>query len=147
MRVIFSDHVPPKKGNVGFIPFENVLAESDVLSLHCPMTPATRDMIGINELRKMKRSSLLINTARGGLVNEEALIQALDEGIIAGAGVDVLTTEPPKNDHPLLEVHRPNFILTPHVAWASDGAMQFLADQLIDNIEAWVAGNPQNLVT
>lgn len=147
MRVIFSDHVPSKKGNVGFIPFENVLAESDVLSLHCPMTPATRDMIGINELRKMKRSSLLINTARGGLVNEEALIQALDEGIIAGAGVDVLTTEPPKNDHPLLEVHRPNFILTPHVAWASNGAMQFLADQLIDNIEAWVAGNPQNLVT
>ena len=147
MRVIFSDHPSFKKSNVGFIPFENVLAESDVLSLHCPMTPATRDMIGINELRKMKRNSLLINTARGGLVNEAALIQALDEGLIAGAGVDVLTTEPPKNGHPLLEVHRPNFILTPHVAWASDGAMQFLADQLIDNIEAWVGGNPQNLVT
>jgi len=147
MRVIFSDHESLKKTNVEFIPFENVLAESDVLSLHCPMTPATRDMIGINELRKMKRNSLLINTARGGLVNEAALIRALDEGLIAGAGVDVLTTEPPKNGHALLEVHRPNFILTPHVAWASDGAMQFLADQLIDNIEAWVAGNPQNLVT
>ena len=147
MRVIFSDHASLKKTNVEFIPFENVLAESDVLSLHCPMTPATRDMIGINELRKMKRNSLLINTARGGLVNEAALIRALDEGLIAGAGVDVLTTEPPKNGHALLEVHRHNFILTPHVAWASDGAMQFLADQLIDNIEAWVAGHPQNLVT
>ncbi len=147
MRVIFADHASLEKNNVEFIPFENVLAESDVLSLHCPMTPATRDMIGINELRKMKRNSLLINTARGGLVNEAALIQALDEGLIAGAGVDVLTSEPPKNGHPLLEVKRPNFILTPHVAWASDEAMQFLANQLIDNIEAWVAGNPQNLVT
>lgn len=147
MRVIFADHGSLTKGDVEFIPFEKVLSESDVLSLHCPMTPTTREMIGINELRKMKRSSLLINTARGGLVNEAALIQALDEGLIAGAGVDVLTSEPPKSGHPLLKLQRPNFILTPHVAWASDGAMQLLADQLIDNIEAWVAGSPQNLVT
>jgi len=147
MRVIFADHGSLTKGDVEFIPFEKVLSESDVLSLHCPMTPTTREMIGINELRKMKRSSLLINTARGGLVNEAALIQALDEGLIAGAGVDVLTSEPPESGHPLLKLKRPNFILTPHVAWASDGAMQLLADQLIDNIEAWVAGSPQNLVT
>jgi glycerate dehydrogenase len=147
MRVIFADHGSLTKGNVEFIPFEKVLSESDVLSLHCPMTPTTHEMIGINELRKMKRSSLLINTARGGLVNEAALIQALDEGLIAGAGVDVLTSEPPESGHPLLKLQRPNFILTPHVAWASDGAMQLLADQLIDNIEAWVAGSPQNLVT
>ncbi len=147
MRVIFAGHGSLTKGDVEFIPFEKVLSESDVLSLHCPMTPTTREMIGINELRKMKRSSLLINTARGGLVNEAALIQALDEGLIAGAGVDVLTSEPPESGHPLLKLQRPNFILTPHVAWASDGAMQLLADQLIDNIEAWVAGSPQNLVT
>ena len=147
MRVIFADHGSLTKGDVEFIPFEKVLSESDVLSLHCPMTPTTREMIGINELRKMKRSSLLINTARGGLVNEAALIQALDEGLIAGAGVDVLTSEPPESGQPLLKLQRPNFILTPHVAWASDGAMQLLADQLIDNIEAWVAGSPQNLVT
>jgi glycerate dehydrogenase len=147
MQVIFADHGSLKKSNVKLLPFEKVLSESDVLSLHCPMTPTTRDMIGINELRKMKRSSLLINTARGGLVNEAALIQALDEGLIAGAGFDVLTSEPPESGHPLLELQRPNFILTPHVAWASDGAMQLLADQLIDNIEAWVAGSPQNLVT
>jgi glycerate dehydrogenase len=147
MHVIFADYASLQKDKERFASLENVLAESDVISLHCPMTPATRDMIGINELRMMKRNSLLINTARGGLVNELALIQALDEGLIAGAGVDVLATEPPENGHPLIEVNRPNFILTPHVAWASDGAMQLLADQLIDNIEAWVAGKPQNLVT
>ena len=94
----------------------------------------------------MKKSALLINTARGGLVEEAALAQALDEGLIAGAGFDVLTVEPPRNGNPLLEIRRPNFILTPHVAWASDGAMQFLADQLIDNIEAYVSGEPQHLV-
>jgi len=147
MRVIFSDYVSLNKDNVGSVPFENVLAESDILSLHCPMTPKTRDMIGIKELRKMKHNALLINTARGGLVNEKALLQALNEGVIAGAGFDVLTTEPPESNHPLLNVNRSNFILTPHVAWTSDGAMQLLAEQLIDNIEAWVAGNPRNLVT
>jgi glycerate dehydrogenase len=147
MRVLYADHKPPKMEGVTFTPFDQVLAESDVISLHCPLTPDTRNIIGINELRKMKRSALLINTSRGGLVDEQALIQALDEGLIAGAGFDVLSTEPPKNGHPLLDVRRPNFILTPHVAWASDGAMQFLADQLIDNIEAWEKGSPQNLVT
>jgi glycerate dehydrogenase len=147
MRVLFADHAPPKAEGVVFTPFEQVLAESDVLSLHCPLTPATRDLIGLPEMRKMKRTALLINTSRGGLVNEAALIQALDEGLIAGAGFDVLTSEPPRNGHPLLEVRRPNFILTPHVAWASNEAMQLLADQLIDNVEAWVAGRPQHLVT
>ena len=147
MRVLFADHEPPKMEGVIFTPLEQVLAESDVISLHCPLTPASRNLIGINEFRKMKRNALLINTARGGLVDEHALIQALEEGLIAGAGFDVLTTEPPKNGHPLLDVRRPNFILTPHVAWASDGAMQFLADQLIDNIELWASGNPQHIVT
>lgn len=147
MKVLFADHAPPKMEGVEFTPMEQVLAESDVISLHCPLTPDTKNMIGIEQFRKMKRNALLINTARGGLVDEAALIQALEEGLIAGAGFDVLTTEPPKNGHPLLDVRRPNFILTPHVAWASDGAMQFLADQLIDNIELWVAGKPQHLVT
>ncbi|MEO7320904.1 MAG: NAD(P)-dependent oxidoreductase, partial [Nitrosospira sp.] len=80
-------------------------------------------------------------------VNEAALVQALDEGLIAGAGVDVLTVEPPANGNPLLDLRRPNFILTPHVAWASNEATQSLADQLIDNVEAWAAGKPQNVVT
>ena len=147
MRVLFADHAPPKMDGVTFTPHETVLAESDVISLHCPLTPATRNLIDLAALRKMKRNALLINTARGGLVDEAALIQALDQGLIAGAGFDVLTVEPPRDGHPLLDVRRSNFILTPHVAWASDGAMQFLADQLIDNIDRWAAGNPQNLVT
>ena len=147
MRVLFADHPPPKMEGVTFTPHEQVLAESDVISLHCPLMPATRNLIDMAAFRKMKRNALLINTARGGLVDEAALIQALDEGLIAGAGFDVLTVEPPRNGHPLLEVRRPNFILTPHVAWASDGAMQYLADQLIDNIDRWAAGKPQHLVT
>jgi glycerate dehydrogenase len=147
MRVLFADHSPPKAEGVIFTPHEEVLAQADVLSLHCPLTPETRNLIDLAALRKMKRSALLINTARGGLVDEAALIQALDEGLIAGAGFDVLTVEPPRNGHPLLDVRRHNFILTPHIAWASDGAMQFLADQLIDNIELWCAGTPQHLVT
>src|SRR6202142_3698245 len=147
MRVLFADHAPPKMEGVQFTPHEEVLAQSDVISLHCPLVPATRNLIDINAFRKMKRNALLINTARGGLVDEAALIQALDAGLIAGAGFDVLTVEPPRNGHPLLDVRRNNFIPTPHVAWASDGAMQFLADQLIDNIDLWVAGKPQHLVT
>ena len=147
MRVLFADHAPPKMEGVTFTPHEQVLAESDVISLHCPLMPATRNLIDLAAFRKMKRTALLINTARGGLVDEAALIQALDQGLIAGAGFDVLTVEPPKDGHPLLDVRRPNFILTPHIAWASDGAMQFLADQLIDNIDLWAAGKPQHLVT
>jgi glycerate dehydrogenase len=147
MNVLFADHEPPKAPGVEYTPFQEVLERADVLSLHCPLMPATRNLIGLPEMRRMKRTALLINTSRGGLVDEEALIQALDAGLIAGAGFDVLTTEPPRNGHPLLDVRRPNFILTPHVAWASQEAMQFLADQLIDNIEAWAAGRPQHLVT
>jgi len=147
MRVLFADHAPPKLEGIDFTPFDQVLAESDVLTLHAPLTPATRDLIGIEQFRRMKPTALLINTSRGGLVNEAALVQALDEGLIAGAGFDVLTNEPPRDGNPLLDIRRPNFILTPHVAWASDAAMQALADQLIDNVEAWAAGRPQNLVS
>ncbi|HSN34039.1 MAG TPA: D-2-hydroxyacid dehydrogenase [Ideonella sp.] len=147
MKVLFADHAPPRAEGVEFTPLDTVLAESDVISLHCPLTDATRNLISLREFHRMKRNAILINTSRGGLVDEHALIQALDDGLIAGAGFDVLTIEPPTNGHPLLDVRRHNFILTPHVAWASDGAMQFLADQLIDNIDAWAAGRPQHLVT
>ena len=147
MRVLFADHPPPKAAGVEFTDPETVLAQSDIISLHCPLTPASRNFIGIEQFKKMKRSAILINTARGGLVDEHALKTALETGLIAGAGFDVLTKEPPKDGNPLLEIRTPNFILTPHVAWASDGAMQFLADQLIDNIEASIAGTPQNIVT
>ena len=147
MQVLFADHAPPKVPGVEFTPFDEVLARSDVISLHVPLTAQTRNMIGLEQLRRMKRTAILINTARGGLVDEAALVQALEQGLIAGAGFDVLSKEPPKEGNPLLELRLPNFILTPHVAWASDGAMQFLADQLIDNVEAFVRERPQNLVT
>jgi len=127
--------------------FDDVLARSDVITLHCPLRPNTRNLIDAPEFAAMRRKPLLINTARGGLVNEQALALALRSGQILGAGFDVATTEPPASDHvftALLDL--PNFILTPHVAWASDQAMQTLADQLIDNIEAFVAGSPRNVV-
>ncbi len=127
-------------------PLDELLRTADVVSLHSPLTPATRHLIGERELRGMKRHALLINTARGGLVDEQALVRALDGGWIGGAGFDVLSNEPPREGNPLLAIRRPNFILTPHVAWASTGAMQLLADQLMENVDLWMAGTPRNLV-
>jgi glycerate dehydrogenase len=147
MRAVFRDHPDRVGEDLEYQQLPRLLAESDVLSLHCPLLPSTRNLIGAAELRAMKPTALLINTARGGLVDERALVRALQEGWIAGAGIDVLTTEPPREGNPLLDLHLPNLIVTPHIAWASLGAMQFLADQLIDNIDAWSRGTPQNLVT
>lgn len=133
----------------GYTAFAEVLATADAISLHCPLNDSTRGLIGEAELRAMKPSALLINTARGGIVDEAALIRALREGWIAGAGFDVISAEPPPDGHPMVDpqlLALPNFLLTPHVAWASRPAMQTLADQLIDNIEAFVAGRPQNRV-
>lgn len=130
-----------------YTPWNEVLETSDIITLHSPLTSETRHMIAMPEFRAMKRRPLIINTARGGLVDEEDLVAALDAGLISGAGFDVATTEPPAADHPLLRVAgRHNVLLTPHVAWASDEAQQALADQLIDNIEGFVAGTPRNLV-
>jgi glycerate dehydrogenase len=126
--------------------FADVLRLSDVLSLHCPLTEETRDLIGREELGQMKREALLINTARGGLIDDQALLEALRSGTIAGAGIDVLRVEPPREGNPLLEADLPNLIVTPHNAWASMQAMQTLGSQLIDNLEAFVKGEPRNLV-
>jgi glycerate dehydrogenase len=126
--------------------FQEVLRRSDVLSLHCPLTEETRNLIGAKELAQMKPDAILINTARGGLIDDHALIEALKTGRLAGAGIDVLRNEPPRDGNPLLEVDLPNLIVTPHNAWASRQAMQTLADQLVDNLEAFVRGSPQNLV-
>jgi len=128
------------------VPLDELLRISDVVSLHLPLTDATRHMIGARELASMRKSAILINTARGGLVDEAALAAALTDGVIAGAGFDVLSKEPPTPDNPLLKLRLPNFLLTPHVAWASSGAMQTLADMLVDNLDAWAAGAPKNLV-
>jgi len=147
MRVLFSAH----KGRSGqgrlYTPFENVLRQADVLTLHCPLNTNTRHMIGAAEFAQMARKPLLINTGRGGLVDEAAVGPALQAGHISGAAFDVTSVEPPPMDHPFMALlERPDFILTPHVAWASAEAIQALADQLIDNIEAFVGGTPVNAV-
>jgi glycerate dehydrogenase len=149
MRVLRAERKDASACRAGYTPFAEALAAADVVSLHCPLTPETQGLIGEAELRAMKPSALLINTARGGLVDEAALVRALCEGWIAGAGFDVLTKEPPRDGNPLLApelLALPNFLLTPHVAWASRPAMQALADQLIDNIDAFMRGAPQNRV-
>lgn len=147
MRVSVSEHKGAPEVRAGRVSFEEILRESDIISLHCPLTAETRNLIGAAELELMRPDALLINTARGGLVDEAALAEALMNKRIGGAGFDVLSEEPPRAGNPLLELKLPNFILTPHIAWASREAMQALADQLIDNIEAFVRGEPRNLVT
>lgn len=146
MDILFAEHKGAQEIRPGYAPFDRVLAASDVLTLHCPLTPKTQGMIGMPELARMKPSAILVNTARGGLVDEAALARALREGVVAGAGFDVLAVEPPREGNPLLELDLPNFLLTPHVAWASDRAMQAMADQLVENIEAFIAGAPRNRV-
>jgi glycerate dehydrogenase len=146
MRVLFGEHKGATGLRDGYVPFAQVIREADAISLHCPLNAATRHLIGAAELATMRPHALLINTARGGLVDEQALADALRGRRIGGAGFDVLSEEPP-TDNPLLApdlLAAGNFILTPHVAWSSREAMQALADQLIDNIEACVAGTPRN---
>jgi glycerate dehydrogenase len=128
------------------LPLADLLRTCDVITLHLPLSNETRHMIGAQELARMKPGAVLINTARGGLVDEAALAAVLATGAIS-AGFDVLTREPPAPDNPLLGLRLPNFILTPHTAWASSGAQQILADMLVDNVEAYVAGTPLNVVT
>jgi len=147
MRVLISEHKNAASVRDGRSSFADTLRQSDVLTLHCPLTDQTRDLIGSDEFQMMKRSALLINTARGALVDDAALIEALQNGLIAGAGLDALREEPPRHGNPLLGLKLPNLIVTPHVAWASREAVQTLADQVIDNLEGFIAGRPQNLLT
>jgi glycerate dehydrogenase len=147
MQVVVTSRSTVQEEGITQLPLAELLRTADVVSLHVPLNGDTRNMIGAAELKSMKRTALLINTARGGLVDEAALAQALREGVIGGAGFDVLSKEPPLPDNPLLQLHLPNFILTPHVAWASGGAMQTLADMLIDNVDAFARGTPLNVVT
>lgn len=124
----------------------DLLPQVDILSLHCPLTEQTINLIGENELRAMKPDALLINCARGGVVDESALAQALIGGEIGGAGVDVLTTEPPTDGNPLLAPGIPNLIVTPHIAWASQESRQRLVNEVSANIAAFYAGKQRNIV-
>ena len=146
MKVLIAEHKGVADIRPGYTAFDTVMQESDVITLHLPLNEQTRHLIGTVEFAGMKPGVLLINTARGGLVDEAALLEALQSGRIGGAGFDVLEKEPPTEGHPLLDLDMPNFILTPHIAWSGRQAMQILADQLIANIEAWAAGTPQNRV-
>ncbi len=146
MDVIVAERKNAATVREGRVAFGELLERSDVISLHCPLTEETKNLISAGELGQMKCDAILINTARGGLIDDHALLAALREGRIAGAGIDVLRNEPPRQGNPLLEVDLPNLIVTPHNAWASRQAMQTLADQLIDNLEAFIRGEPKNLV-
>ncbi len=144
MKVLASDVVPPKMENVTAVDLPMLFSQSDVISLHCPLTPETRQLVNAERLSLMKRSAFLINTSRGPLVHERALAAALNAEQIAGAGLDVLSVEPPPADHPLLTAK--HCYVTPHIAWATRSARQRLLDVVVANIRAFLAGRPQNVV-
>ncbi|MGL6071714.1 D-2-hydroxyacid dehydrogenase [Craterilacuibacter sp.] len=146
MEVVFAERRGVAVVRDGYTDFDTVLTTSDVLSLHCPLSEDSRGMLGEAELMRVKPGAILINTARGGLVDEASVVAALKYGQLGGAGFDVLSEEPGRSDHPLLRARLPNLIVTPHVAWASQEAMSRLAGQLVANIASFVAGGRQNRV-
>ena len=141
MKVLVGS-LPNRPSDSSRIPFAALLPQVDFLSLHCPLTEDTRDLIDAKAFDAMKPSAFLINCARGGIVNEQALADALTQGKIAGAATDVLTVEPPKEGNVLLDSHLPNLIVTPHSAWGSVDARQRIVKQMVENAEAFKAGQP-----
>lgn len=145
MRVTaVSQRPPPEDLAVEAVSLERMFELADVLSLHCPLTPVTARMVNAERLSRMKPSALLINTARGGLIDEPALADALANGRIAGAALDVLSVEPPPSDHPLLRA--PNCLVTPHIAWATRASRARLLEAAIENVRCFLAGTPKNVV-
>ena len=132
--------LPNRPDNASRVAFPELLAQVDFLTLHCPLTDDTHNLIGAEEFSMMKKTSFLINCARGGIVNEQALADALRQGVIAGAATDVLTVEPPKNGNILLSADIPNLIITPHSAWGSVEARQRMVEQLAENAESFKKG-------
>ncbi|ENU18167.1 hypothetical protein F994_03286 [Acinetobacter bohemicus ANC 3994] len=141
MKVLVGS-LPNRPSDSSRIPFAELLPQVDFLSLHCPLTEDTRDLIDAKAFDAMKPSAFLINCARGGIVTEQALADALTQGKIAGAATDVLTVEPPKEGNVLLDPHIPNLIVTPHSAWGSVDARQRIVQQIVENAEAFKAGQP-----
>lgn len=144
MNVVASTNHPAPFDGVEFCAVDELLSKSDFVSLHCPLTPETEGMVNSEFLSKMKNSAILINTSRGQVVDEKALAHALENGIIAGAGLDVLETEPPKADCPLTGAK--NCFITPHIAWAGFETRARLMEICRQNVEAFLNGNPRNLV-
>ena len=145
MKVLATARTPKESDIAEFVSTEILFSQSDIVSLHCPLTDDTKELVNEKTLSMMKKTALLINTARGGLVDEKALADALNNGGLAGAGLDVLSTEPPSADNPMLTAK--NCIITPHVAWASLEARRRLIDVCAANVRAYLAGKPVNLVT
>lgn len=146
MKVLIAHSHDSQKSNHNRVPIQDLLQQSDIVTLHCPLNESTNKLIAQKELAIMKPTALLINAARGGIVDEQALATALKQGIIAGAGVDVLSTEPPTDNNPLLADDIPNLIVTPHIAWACDESRQRIIDQTVDNIRNFIEGKPKNVV-
>lgn len=147
MNVIYAGRKGVANPTVPYTEFTKVLASSDIISLHCPLVESTKNLLAEPEFKLMQRKPLIINTARGGLINERDLDQALRNGLIAGAGIDVTSPEPPPSNSILMGLlDLPNFILTPHIAWASREAMQIMADKLVKNINSFVSGTAINVV-
>ena len=146
MEVLVAQRPGTTEEHPGRLPLHDLLPRVDVLSLHCPLLPETRGLIGAWELALMRPDALLINTARGGIVDEDSLAEVLRAGKLGGAGVDVLTEEPPTCGNPLLQPDIPNLIVTPHSAWASRDARQRLVDDLVENIRAYLSGTPRHVV-
>jgi glycerate dehydrogenase len=146
MTTLIARHRGAPAATDGRTDFEEVLERSDIVSLHCPLLPETRNLMGAAEFRRMKRNAILINTARGGLVNSPALVDALREGQLAGAGIDVLREEPPVHGDPLLDYDGDNLILTPHIAWATVEARQNAIAELAKNVASFLAGEQRNRV-
>lgn len=144
MKVCVNTSHPSQEGEVEFADLDALLAKSDFVSLHTPLTPATMKMVNADFLSKMKPSAILINTSRGQAVDEQALADALNSAVIAGAGMDVLSSEPPAADNPLLNAK--NCFITPHIAWAGYETRERLMSIFLANIEAFLAGKPQNVV-
>ena len=156
MRILVAESFRPEnsskndeqqKSEFKRVPFQDLVAQSDVISLHCPLTKETKGLFDLKTFKSMKKNALLINTARGGLINDEALLHALENGSIAGAALDVLDREPPAADHPLLTSGLPNLIVTPHIAWAAKEARQRSLDEIAKNIACYLEGAPRNVVT
>ena len=140
IRVLFAEHQHATTIREGYTAFDEVLKQADVISLHCPLTPQTEQLINAKTLALMKPNACLINTGRGGLINEADLLQALQSGKLAGAALDVLVKEPPASDDALWLAAKtqPNLLITPHVAWASDSALTTLVNKVAQNIEEFV---------
>lgn len=140
MNVLYAEHRNATQVRDGYTPFEDVLKQADIVTLHCPLTETTQNLINAETLAMMKPTAYLINTGRGPLVDEVALLNALENGIIAGAALDVLVKEPPEKDNPLMQAAKrlPNLLITPHVAWASDSAVTTLVNKVAQNIEEFV---------